>query len=995
MGLQGPRLQVSAVKPEVGDRFRIVTQGYQHVLEALFAFAPILAIAYLQAFQDPSLRYEDHAFHEIMIGLAILMAAFITYIAWRCYLHSGERFLYWLTAGFLGFTLIYAWHGVFTRLAHDHMALFLLYGPASRLTLGVCLLAATMSYDQIADPPDRRRKGWFTVASLVLLLDTLVAALAYSSLASGPELRIGMEASALVLSLVCLALLWLRRIRSPLMIVSGLALTMFAQSSLSFLLALPWDHQWWLAHVIFAGGFLVLSYGVVRAYLTTRSFAGFVAEEELLARLTETDDQLAATLAQLRETNERLEAKVLERTGELGAILDTVLDGILTSDDTGVIQTANPAVCRLFGYTAGDLVGQNISLLMPRSEVGGHESYMERYRRTGERRIIGVGREVIGQRKDGSVFPLGLAVAEMKQGTRRQFVGVLRDLTTEKQIEQQLRVAAVAFDSRDGMVVTDPRGVILRVNQAFTEVTGYSSEEVVGRTPAILRSGRQSSEFYRKMWEAIRREAHWEGEIWNRRKDGGVYPEWLSISAIRDADGATTNYLGVFSDITEPREAERRILELAFYDPLTGLPNRRLLIDRLNQALAGSRRSGYFGALMLLDLDQFKTINDTRGHDVGDKVLVQIGGRLRQALRETDTAARLGGDEFVVLLEDLGTLDVGAATAAESSAEKLRTELARPCLVNGDMHHFTVSIGVTLFHDRAQDSEMLLRQADLALYQAKDAGRDTTRFYNPTMQAAVDARASLEAGLRRALIDDELLLHFQPQVDQHGCTIGAEALVRWLPAGQGMVSPAAFIPVAEQSGLILSIGHWVLESACRQLADWASRSDTRELRLAVNISARQFRQPDFFGKLRTILERTGADPTRLKLELTESSVVQDIEQAIAIMTSVKTLGVGFSMDDFGTGYSSLANLKRLPLDELKIDQQFVRDVPANSDDCAIAQAIIALGHSLRLRVVAEGVETMAQRDYLLELGCRTFQGYLFGCPGPVEALGTGVNTMTE
>jgi diguanylate cyclase (GGDEF)-like protein/PAS domain S-box-containing protein len=564
--------------------------------------------------------------------------------------------------------------------------------------------------------------------------------------------------------------------------------------------------------------------------------------------------------------------------------------------------------------------------------------------------------------------------------------GAVQDITELKQVEQELRIAAVAFEARDGMIVTDAAGTILRVNRAFTDITGYRAEEAIGRTPALLRSGRQNDAFYRTLWEAIRREGRWQGEIWNRRKDGSVFPEWLSISAIRDGGGNITHFLGEFSELSEPREAQRKLMELAFYDSLTGLPNRRLLLDRLNQALAGSARGGEFGALLLLDLDQFKTLNDTRGHDVGDQLLVEVACRLRGALREVDTAARLGGDEFVVLLEDLGGEEMAAAASAEMAAEKIRAAIARPYALKGVDCHITTSIGITLFRNHDDQVDTLLKQADLALYQSKDAGRDTNRFYNPAMQSAMEVRAALEAGLRRALVEDELLLHYQPQVDENGTLVGVEALLRWQPRGAPMVSPTAFIPVAETSGLILPIGRWVLESACAQLADWAHRPALRDVQLAVNISARQFRQPDFVAEVREMIERRGVDPARLKLELTESLVVEDVEQVIRTMTALKELGVAFSLDDFGTGYSSLTYLKRLPLDQIKIDQSFVLGLPTDPDDCAITRAIIALGQSLRLQVIAEGVETESQRAFLAAHGCLAYQGYLFGRPGPVEAI---------
>ncbi len=569
------------------------------------------------------------------------------------------------------------------------------------------------------------------------------------------------------------------------------------------------------------------------------------------------------------------------------------------------------------------------------------------------------------------------------------------DITDRKRAEEQLRIAAVAFQSRDGMMVTDARGIILQVNQAFTDVTGYSAAEAVGNMSSVLHSGRQDAAFYRNMWEAITREGHWQGEIWNRRKDGGIYPEWLSIAGVRDTNGEVTHYLGIYSNISDPQEAERKILALAFYDPLTGLPNRRLLLDRLHQALAVSARSGQFGGLLLLDLDHFKAINDTRGHDVGDELLVEVARRLSETLRETDSAARLGGDEFVVLIEGLNEEQDAAATAAETIAEKLRAAICQPFTLKGEVRHITPSIGVTLFGSQGERTDALLKQADLALYQAKGAGRNTIRFYNSAMQAVVDVRVEMEAGLRRALAEKEFVLYYQPQVDAGGGLIGAEALIRWQPQGRAMVSPADFIPVAEDSGLIVPIGCWVLETACHQLAVWADSPDTRDIVLGVNISARQFRQVDFVEQVRMALQRSGAQPTRLKLELTESLLVEDVEDVISIMQTLKDLGIGFSIDDFGIGYSSLSYLKRLPLDQLKIDQSFVRDIVIDADDRAIVQAIISLAGSLGLHVIAEGVETEAQRDFLAAHGCQAYQGYLFGRPAPADQFDRLLRTGSE
>lgn len=560
------------------------------------------------------------------------------------------------------------------------------------------------------------------------------------------------------------------------------------------------------------------------------------------------------------------------------------------------------------------------------------------------------------------------------------------DITERKRAEEALRVAAVAFQSHDGIMVTDAHASILQVNRAFADITGYDPTEVVGQTPALLSSGRHDAAFFRTMWEAITNEGHWEGQVWNRRKDGGVYPEWLSISAVRDDAGAIVNYVGVFSDVSEPKEAERRVLELAFYDALTGLPNRRLLADRLDQALAACRRNHRFGAILLLDLDNFKVLNDTRGHDYGDALLVEVARRLRGGLREEDSAARLGGDEFVVLLTDLSDDHRGAALAAEAVAAKLAAIIAEGVPINGEPHHVTVSIGATLFPHGDEGEYALLKEADIALYAAKNAGRNTIRFYDKGMQDAINLQATLEAGLRRALAEGHLEVYYQPQVAGDGSLIGAEALLRWQPPGMPMVSPNEFIPVAEATGLIQPIGRWLLETVCRQMKAWAGEFSDRPFVVAMNISVSQFMQPAFADQVRSALQSTGADPFRLKLEITESLVIRDVEHVISTMESLRRLGVQFSIDDFGTGYSSLSYLKRLPIDELKIAQNFVRGIVDSPDDRAIVRAILSLGRSLGIEVIAEGVENEAQRKLLAAEGCSHYQGYLFGRPAPASQL---------
>lgn len=577
-----------------------------------------------------------------------------------------------------------------------------------------------------------------------------------------------------------------------------------------------------------------------------------------------------------------------------------------------------------------------------------------------------------------------------KQGKPVEVVSSWSDITKHKMAELELRIAAITFDSHEGIVITDANKVIQRVNQAFTQMTGYSSADVMGKTPSVLSSGRQDAEFYREMWRAIEHEDFWQGEIWNRRKNGEVFPEWLTITAIRDGSNNITNYVGAFHDISESKEAEERIRSLAFYDPLTKLPNRRLLHDRLQQAVAASTRSRKHGALMLLDLDRFKILNDTHGHGVGDQLLLEAAQRLKSNVREGDTVARLGGDEFVVLLGALDEYTNEAAAQAQLLADKIRTVLAEPYHLSIQtekqqlhiVHHSSSSIGVVLFLGHETSVEELLKRADLAMYEAKHGGRDAICFFDPAMQLALNARAALEEHMRQALAE-QYRLHYQIQVDEQGYIVGAEALLRWQHPERGLLMPDEFIPLAEETGLVVPIGKWVLQTACAQLKAWESNPLTRDLKIAVNISACQFRQEDFVEHVRSALEQTGARATLLELEITESLILNDIEDTIAKMRQLKQVGVNFSMDDFGTGYSSLSNLQRLPLNQIKIDQSFIRDMAADAGSAVIVNAILTMGKSLGMEVVAEGVETEGQREFLAQQGCCAYQGFLFGRPVPV------------
>jgi diguanylate cyclase (GGDEF)-like protein/PAS domain S-box-containing protein len=598
-------------------------------------------------------------------------------------------------------------------------------------------------------------------------------------------------------------------------------------------------------------------------------------------------------------------------------------------------------------------------------------------------------------RKDGSVVWLSVSWVPISDA-KGDFIGFRtsgRDITERKQVETELRIAAVAFDSQEPMMITDANAKILRVNSAFTECTGYTAAEIVGQTPRLLRSGRHGAAFFREMWDAIHRTGGWQGEIWDRRKNGEVYPKWLTISAVMREDGVVSHYVGTHHDITERKIAEERIKELAFFDALTRLPNRTLLLDRLKQAITASARSEACGALLFIDLDHFKTLNDTLGHDKGDLLLQQVAQRLAASVLESDTVARVGGDEFVVVLGSLHANREEAASQTEAQGEKILSVLGVPYQLGEIEYRSTASIGATVFTGQQASIDELLKQADLAMYKSKERGRNAVCFFDPDMQTVVVERAALEAGLRNAIEQKQFLLHYQAQVDGARIT-GVEALVRWQHPQRGMVPPADFIPLAEETGLIVPLGGWVLEAACKQLARWATRADTAYLTIAVNVSVQQFREPDFVDKVLAIIRQTGARADRLKLELTESVLVDNVQDIIQKMGALKAKGVVFSLDDFGIGYSSLSYLKRLPLDQLKIDRSFVRDVLVDPNDAVIARAIVTLAQSLGLGVIAEGVETAAQRDFLAAAGCHAYQGYYFCRPLPAEGFEAFLNRDT-
>jgi diguanylate cyclase (GGDEF)-like protein/PAS domain S-box-containing protein len=580
---------------------------------------------------------------------------------------------------------------------------------------------------------------------------------------------------------------------------------------------------------------------------------------------------------------------------------------------------------------------------------------------------------------------IDMSCAASRDGTGRIVGGIaiVRDISQRKQTEEMLRISEIAFESQSGMIVTTNNAVILRINQAFSKLTGYSAHELIGQTPNILSSGRHDKQFFQTMWGTLKEKGFWQGELWNRRKDGMIVAEWLTISAVTAPDGCVTHYVGTYSDITENKDAVAEIHRLAYYDPLTHLPNRRLLQDRLGQELAVAARSQLHGAILFLDLDNFKMLNDTRGHDAGDQLLIEVARRLRSSVREGDIVGRLGGDEFVVLLENLNAEAEVAAMLTKQIGEKILQAVACPYNFEGYEFHCTASIGIRLYREKGTVEE-LLRHADLAMYQAKTAGRNKLRFFDPTMQAMVTARADMEKDLRRALEQNQFELYFQSQVYRNRQNVGAEVLIRWQHPERGLILPLSFIPLAEKNSMILPIGQWVLESACAQLNIWKEATHTRYLQLAVNVSAQQFRHPDFVEQVKRALSMNSINPELLKLELTESLVLDNISDTIEKMHALRKIGVRFSLDDFGTGFSSFSYLTQLPLDQLKIDKSFVHNIGVKTADAIIVQTIIGMANNLGIEVIAEGVETEEQHSFLEQHGCPSFQGYLFSKPMPIE-----------
>jgi len=571
-------------------------------------------------------------------------------------------------------------------------------------------------------------------------------------------------------------------------------------------------------------------------------------------------------------------------------------------------------------------------------------------------------------------------VARTADGRPSRIIGTTKDITERRSAEAQTLLASSVFENTaEAIVITDPDAMIISVNPAFSVITGFTSDEVVGQTPRLLKSDHNSPEFYNSLWQTLLSTGQWQGELWNRRKNGEAFLAWQTITAVRDQAGNLVQFVSVFNDITELHVKDQHIRYQAFHDALTGLPNRTLLQDRLGHAIEIARRESSTLAVMFIDLDRFKNVNDSLGHDAGDSLLVTVTSRLKDCMRRSDTIARLGGDEFVVILSDFA-----AASEVAEVAEKIVAQVMEPMTLKGHEVHVGASIGIALYPQDGEDVTSLMKGADTAMYRAKNAGRSTFRFFDAKVDGEAVERLKLEAALRRAIENREFELFYQPKIQLNGTGLaGAEALIRWNSPERGLVPPDMFIPLAEETGLIIAIGDWVLSEACRQLADWQKRG-LPPVRIAVNVSARQFMDERFCDRVAGLLKSFELDPSMLEVELTESTVMADPEKAVLQLQRLREIGLAVSVDDFGTGYSSLSYLKKLPLNTIKIDRSFVRHLDTESDNAAIVRAILGLGMALGMTAIAEGVETLGEEQHLQDAGCQVAQGFKYSKPIPAN-----------
>ncbi|MCY9694469.1 bifunctional diguanylate cyclase/phosphodiesterase [Paenibacillus alginolyticus] len=660
-------------------------------------------------------------------------------------------------------------------------------------------------------------------------------------------------------------------------------------------------------------------------------------------------------------------------------VFNKVMESIMITDSGGVILSVNPAFTTTTGYTEEEVAGQTPRILYSGKQKP--EFYIHMWATIHE--TGGWKGEIWNRKKNGELYLEWLTISAVrdKRGKISNYVGIFMDITERRKSEKKLQLHARVFETAsEGIMITDTKGTILSVNPAFSETTGFTEAEALGRTPRMLHSGVQDAEFYIQMWASIHEKGSWQGEVWNKRKNGEIYPEWLTINTVRNENGKISNYVGVFTDITERKLSEENLKYLAHYDVLTGLPNRFLFHDRLSHAIAQANRQGHWAALMFIDLDHFKLINDTLGHAVGDQLLQNASKRLESCVRTSDTVSRLGGDEFTVILPHIDETEDALLVA-----QKILEELALPFLIAEQELFITASIGISIYPFNGADSETLIKQADSAMYRAKEQSNNY-QLYTSNMNATFYRKMKLENGLRKAMEKDQLRIVYQPQMDiRTGRINGIEALLRWQHPEMGMVSPNEFIQIVEENGQIVEIGEWVLRKVCEQNKAWQS-AGYPPLKCAINLSPRQFKNKNLIETVKQILKETELDPSYLCFEITENISIHQIESVLTVLHDFKEIGLELAIDDFGKGHSALSYLKKYPIDTLKIDKCFVQGIEMDRGNASIAKAMIDMAHGLGLRVIAEGVETEDQLAFLKDLHCDSIQGYWLSRPLPPEGI---------
>jgi len=757
----------------------------------------------------------------------------------------------------------------------------------------------------------------------------------------------------------------------------------FLVISLSLLItvAKPLFYLWQLTLLIFLGEFSVM---VLMDHLFPR-LEGFGWVRNMIDGCLLTLF-LAPLLWRLRRDNLSL---AYERA-RASTALASIGDGVIVTDLWGGVEYLNRIAEEMTGWRLADAKGRALHEVFQLIDGDGSPAANPVEACIRENRVVALGERLSIAKKDGTYFGIEDSAAPIydERGEAAGAVLVFRDVTLKRKAQDELNLSASVFSHAvEGIIITDRAGRILRVNKAFCTITGYSPSEVLNKNPRILSSGRHDKSYYQAMWERLATVGEWQGEVWNRRKNGEVYPEWLSIRAIYSDRGEKTHYVGIFSDISERIRDQEYIFRLAYYDSLTSVANRALLMDHLEMAIAQAHRHHMAVSVLFIDMDRFKLINDSLGHSVGDLLLQNVAQALTSSVRDGDTVSRFGGDEFVICLPDISGQRFDAAQDSLKVAEKIQHRLSQTFNLQGHEVVITPSIGVAIYPWDGETPGILIKHADTAMYHAKSQGRDNVQLFSEAMLSAGSERLQIQSALRKALENDEFSLHYQPQIDlRTGDIVGGEALLRWNNPDLGWISPSQFIPVAEDNSLILPIGDWVLSQVCRDWKIWKEwLGEGFELpRIAINFSPRQFIQPDFVGRIMRELRQSGVRPDFLDIEITEATLMHNTDLALNALNQLRDQGIRVAVDDFGVGYSSLSYLKKFPIDVLKIDQSFIRDISTDTNDAQIVRAIIAMGRSLNLTVLAEGVETEDQLDFLRGEGCEEVQGYLFSPPVPAE-----------